>query len=564
MSYLVFARKYRPQAFEQVVQQSHVTRTLTNAIKAGRVAHAILFSGPRGTGKTTVARILAKAMNCEQGPAAEPCNQCQSCLEITAGNAADVFEIDGASNNSVDQVRELRENLKYMPVHSRYKIYIIDEVHMLSLAAFNALLKTLEEPPEHILFMFATTEPHKIPVTILSRCQRHDLRRIDGEAIAGHLRTICQAENVAIDDPSLALIAREAGGSMRDSLSLLDHVLACAEGPVTVDLIGDLLGVVDRKHLFDLSDAVFKRDIRRVLETIDTVWRDGYELKRFYADLVTHFHHFTLVKLGPQGARLVDLPDVEIKSMQEQIADVPDTFLLQVFELLFQAEPAIKLSSQPKLGLEMVFMKLFQTGPALPIQTLIERLDRLQAGIGTHPAPPPDARLHSPPDGEGDEMPPPPADPPPGIRESSGARQSMETGAETSESAPMPADRPVGTENLWAQVLSRVTEEKPSLAGFLAKCMLREDTQGQMELEINGNDFTFKSVSKHSESLEAICSELLGRPVRLKLVANFEDAGAKQEQKEKAGRLRQMAMSHPLVMEAMELFDGRLIDIKTP
>ena len=561
MSYLVFARKYRPQTFGQVVAQSHVTRTLANAIKAGRVAHAILFSGPRGTGKTTVARILAKAMNCEQGPAAEPCNQCQSCLEITAGNAADVFEIDGASNNSVDQVRELRENLKYMPVHSRYKIYIIDEVHMLSLAAFNALLKTLEEPPDHILFMFATTEPNKIPITILSRCQRHDLRRIDSQEIAAHLRTICDAEKVAIDDPSLTLIAREAAGSMRDSLSLLDHVLACAEGPITVGLIDELLGIVDRKHLYDLSDAVFKRDLSSVLEVVDTVWRHGYEIKRFYADLVAHFHHFTLVKLGARGARLIDLPDAEIIAMQEQAADVPDSFLLQVSELLFQAEPAIKFSTQPKMGLEMVFMKLFQTGPVLPIETLIDRLDKLQAGIGAGGAPLSEVRVNGPSvaagaetfqDGSSDH-PEAPKD-----------EQTPDSGTQGAQEASVPVVGRLGVEDLWAQVLSRVSQEKPSLAGFLAKCELRGDPGGQLELEVNGNDFTFKNVSKNSESLEAICSELAGLQVHLKIVANLEDAEAKQEQKEKAGRLKQKAMSHPLVMEALELFDGRLIDIKTP
>ena len=395
MSYLVFARKYRPQTFDEVVQQSHVTRTLANAIAANRVAHAILFSGPRGTGKTTVARILAKAMNCAQGPTAEPCNKCQSCLEITNGNAADVFEIDGASNNSVDQVRELRENLKYMPVHSRYKIYIIDEVHMLSLAAFNALLKTLEEPPEHILFMFATTEVHKIPVTILSRCQRHDLRRIDTQAIADHMRRICEAEQVQIDDPSLALIAQEAGGSMRDSLSLLDHVLACAEGAVTPGLIGELLGLVDRKHLFDISDAVLGADLHKVLAAIDTVWKQGYEIKRFFADLVAHFHHLTLVKINPREGSPLDLPDREIELLRAQTESAPTTFLLQCLDMLFQAEPAIRLSSQPKLALEMVFLKLFQTSPALPIQTLIEHLDQLQKNIG-EPVPEAEASPGSP------------------------------------------------------------------------------------------------------------------------------------------------------------------------
>ncbi len=561
MSYLVFARKYRPQTFDQVVQQAHVTRTLANAIASGRVAHAILFSGPRGTGKTTVARILAKAMNCAQGPAAEPCNQCQSCQEITTGNAADVFEIDGASNNSVDQVRELRENLKYMPVHGRYKIYIIDEVHMLSLAAFNALLKTLEEPPGHILFMFATTEAHKIPVTILSRCQRHDLRRIDSQAIAGHLRKICDAENVQIDAPSLSLIAQEAGGSMRDSLSLLDHVLACAEGPITMDLISGLLGIVDREHLFDLSEAVFQHDRHKVLESIDTVWRNGYELKRFYADLVTHFHHLTLVKLGPRSGHLIDLPDQQIERMRTQTAQIPESYLLQIFELLFQAEPAIKLSSQPRLGLEMVFLKLFQTAPALPIQTLIERLDHLKKLVDNQAQLPADAP---------ESQSPAPVSENQAVLDSVAAheeapqRDDRDLRSATVVTGPTPDGHPVDPGILWEKILDQVAEQKPSLAGFLAKCTLRSVAQDRLEIEVNGNEFTYKNISKHCKALEAICSEQLGRRVGLEVIPNYENAEAKLEQKEKSSRLKQKAMSHPLVMEAMELFDGRLIDIKTP
>jgi DNA polymerase-3 subunit gamma/tau len=560
MSYLVFARKYRPQTFEQVVQQSHVTQTLTNAIAAGRVAHAILFSGPRGTGKTTVARILAKAMNCVQGPTAEPCNQCQSCKEITAGGSGDVFEIDGASNNSVDQVRELRENLKYMPVHSRFKIYIIDEVHMLSLAAFNALLKTLEEPPEHIMFMFATTEAHKIPITILSRCQRHDLRRIDGEAIADHLKFICESEAVEIDEASISLIAREAGGSMRDSLSLLDHVLACARGSVTAGLIGELLGVVDRQHLFDLSRAVFEGNLQSVLEGIDAVWRNGYEFKRFYADLVAHFHHLVLVKQGPRAAQLADLPSHEIDLMRAQVDNVPTGFLLQIFESLFQAEPAIKLSSQPRLGLEMVFLKLFQTAPALSIDALIDHLDRLQEKIACHPTPL-DPKISE----------PKPSAPKP----SDGFARSVQAPEEAAASQPpaaVPSEADGGKggqpvkdiDALWRRVVREISDQKPSLAGFLGKCNLRSGRDGVLELEVRGNAFTLKNITKHQQIIETQCNNHTDRPVALEIVANFEDQATHRKEKKKISRLKQEALGHPLVMEALELFDGRVIDIKVP
>jgi DNA polymerase-3 subunit gamma/tau len=560
MSYLVFARKYRPQTFEQVVQQSHVTQTLTNAITAGRVAHAILFSGPRGTGKTTVARILAKAMNCDQGPTAQPCNRCQSCKEITAGSSGDVFEIDGASNNSVDQVRELRENLKYMPVHSRFKIYIIDEVHMLSLAAFNALLKTLEEPPEHIMFMFATTEAHKIPITILSRCQRHDLRRIDGEAIAGHLQFICDSEAVEIDEASISLIAREAGGSMRDSLSLLDHVLACARGPVTAGLIGELLGVVDRQHLFDLSRAVLEGNLQGVLAGIDAVWRNGYEFKRFYADLVAHFHHLVLVKQGPRTAQLADLPSHEIDLMRDQVDNVPTGFLLQIFESLFQAEPAIKLSSQPRLGLEMVFLKLFQTAPALSIDTLIDHLDRLQEKIGCPPTPLDpkisDPKPSAPKPSDGSARP---------VQAADAADASQPQAAAPVEADGGQGDQPVeDIDALWEQVVREISEQKPSLAGFLGKCTLRSGRDGVLELEVRGNKFTLKSVTKHRQIIETQCNTHLNKPVALEIVANFEDQATHRKEKKKISRLKQEALGHPLVMEALELFDGRVIDIKVP
>jgi DNA polymerase-3 subunit gamma/tau len=564
MSYLVLARKYRPQTFEEVVGQAHVTRTLANAIETRRVAHAILFSGPRGTGKTTVARILAKAMNCSEGPTATPCNQCQSCREITSGNAADVFEIDGASNNSVDQVRELRENLQYMPVHSRHKIYIIDEVHMLSLAAFNALLKTLEEPPSHVMFMFATTEPQKIPITILSRCQRHDLRRIDTSAIVGHLGHLCEAEKVRIDAPSLTLIAQEAGGSMRDALSLMDHILACTQGVVDVRLIGNLLGVADRSQLFDLSEAVFARDLARVLEIIADVWGHGNEMKRFYSDLVRHFHHLTLVRIGAQAAGTVDLPDHEIERMKTQVAAVDQLYLLQVFDLLFQAESAVKFSSQPRYALEMVFLKLFQTPPAVSIDALIEQLDSLREtnALNTSCAPivldvpstsVGDAPARPVPETLPEEM--PPADIRPEI-----SPEPVHTDVQT----PHVLSGPIAVENLWPHVVRRVTEQKPSLAASLKKCSLSLTSEGALNLEVGGSDFTLKSITKHQSMLESLCSELIGHDVRLTIVANFKDAETKQKQKKKAARLEQKALSHPMVMEAIRLFDGKVVEVKVP
>ena len=388
MSYLVLARKYRPQTFEQVVAQSHITRTLTNAISADRVAHAILFSGPRGTGKTTVARILAKAMNCKDGPTPVPCNACRSCDEITAGHAADVFEIDGASNNSVDQVRELRENIKYMPAHSPYKIYIIDEVHMLSTAAFNALLKTLEEPPSHVMFMFATTEPHKIPITILSRCQRHDFRRIALDSISRHMASLCRQEGFEISGESLGLIAREAGGSMRDGLSLLDQIMTCAQGPLAHEQVLDILGIVDRKVIFDLSESILNADIPAVLNLLDEVYDRGHDIKKLYADLLEHFRNLLVAAMGKKIDKLVDLPSGELEQLSAQAKPVSTAVLNQILDLLFKEEANIRLSPQPKLALEVALIRILRSKPVLPIDVLIDKLDALRGEVFSGGQPP--------------------------------------------------------------------------------------------------------------------------------------------------------------------------------
>ena len=320
-------------------------------------------------------------MNCKDGPVPVPCNECRSCKEITAGSAVDVFEIDGASNNSVDQVRELRENVKYMPAHSLYKIYIIDEVHMLSIAAFNALLKTLEEPPPHVMFIFATTEPRKIPITILSRCQRHDFRRIDVESISKHMGTLCSKEGVEIAVDSLGIIARGAGGSMRDGLSLLDHVISCTQGAITHKQILDILGVIDREVIFNLSAAILGGQLPKVLDILDAIYSAGHDMKKLYADLMEHFRNLLLVKMVEKIDRLVDIPSHEIDLMCDQVKEVSRIFLNQILDLFFKNEVLILNSTQPRIAIEMVFIRMFQMKPVLPIDILIEKLDNLRKDI---------------------------------------------------------------------------------------------------------------------------------------------------------------------------------------
>ena len=530
MSYLVLARKYRPQNFDQVIEQNHITRTLTNAITADRVAHAILFSGPRGTGKTTVARILAKAMNCEQGPTAVPCNICRSCEEITGGHAVDVFEIDGASNNSVDQVRELRENIKYMPAHSAFKIYIIDEVHMLSMAAFNALLKTLEEPPAHVLFMFATTEPHKIPITILSRCQRHDLRRINLDSILKHMAWICREEHFEIDEQGLGVIAREAGGSMRDALSLLDQIMTCTQGALSHEQVLDLLGVIDRTQIYDLADAILKTDIPAVLDVLDDIYNRGHDMKKLYSDLLEHFRNLLVATLSNKADKLIDLPVSEIELLVKQAKQVSATVINQTLDLLFKEEVAVRLSPQPKLALEMALIRLLQTVPALPIDVLIDKLDNLRNDVlttGQHAeilnpsAPAPEDAVAV---GIPASQPPLPETQPEALRGDAG--KSSENVASVRPTAGNPADS-------GQQIIETIARQNPSLAASLSKCQIKEPAGQILEIEVPGNGFTLNMIQrdKNLALLNQVCADTLGSRHEVRLIAgsSAEDAGKKKK-----------------------------------
>jgi DNA polymerase III subunit gamma/tau len=537
MSYLVLARKYRPQTFEQVIQQEHVTRTLAYAVSSGRVAHAILFSGPRGTGKTTVARILARAMNCGEGPTPVPCNICRSCSEIAAGGAADVFEIDGASNNSVDQIRELRENVRYMPAHSRYKIYIIDEVHMLSIAAFNALLKTLEEPPPHVLFFFATTEPGKIPMTILSRCQRYDLRRVEAAALTDHLRSICAKEGVAIPEESLAQIARETGGSIRDALSLLDQVInGCGGEGISHAEVLDILGVVDRKIIFEIASAVLRSDIPAFLEIMDDAYDRGHDMKRLYGDLLEHFRNLMVVVMVKKPESLIDLSPGEIDRLRDQAGSSSPALLSRIFDTLLKEESAVRVSGYPRLVLEMTVIRMMQLKPALPIDLLIEKLDLLRKEIGSpQPA------------GVSESIPP-----------YGGAEPPSPSAVAFEGPPPLPvAENRVGSEEglegIREKILAAVSETNPSLAVNLSKSTVKRVSGKTVEIEINGNGFNLAIVNqtKNQEILREICSRLFGEKMRVTVTANVCPEPTENRPLPRTG-------NDKAVIDAIDILKGRI------
>jgi DNA polymerase-3 subunit gamma/tau len=409
MSYLVLARKWRPQTFEDIAGQGHITRTLQNAIRANRIAHAYLFTGVRGVGKTTAARILAKALNCEKGPTPIPCNQCQHCVEITNGSSIDVLEIDGASNRGIDEIRQIIENVRYQPAKCRFKIYIVDEVHQVTKDAFNALLKTLEEPPPAVKFILATTEPHRLPETILSRCQRYDFRRIALREIVQRLGEIAQKEGAKITDSALVLLAREADGSMRDAQSLLEQVLACThtDSPTESASIDEqalqaILGLAERQLLYDLSEAVIQGDAKRCVEIVAEIVAQGQDLARLSRDLVEQFRNLLIARLlakntasGEAKKReseyLLDLPDQEIADLNAQVKDIAVETLLDYLNFMAAGDEEVARSANPRFALEAVLVRLASLPKALPVADLIERLETLEGKLsgGARPVAPP-------------------------------------------------------------------------------------------------------------------------------------------------------------------------------
>ncbi len=395
MSTQALYRKWRSQTFDEIVGQEHVTRTLKNALRAGRIRHAYLFTGPRGTGKTSTARILAKAVNCLAPLEERPCNRCHMCCAITEGASLDLIEIDAASNTSVDDVRDLRDKVGFAPTEGRYKVYIIDEVHMLSTSAFNALLKTLEEPPPHVIFILATTEVHKVPATVLSRCQRFDFHRIPPDLIAAHLARVLEAEGVAYEQAALDAIARQATGSLRDALSILDQVLASGSDTVTLSLVRDILGLPDAESVAALVEAMLEQDLGRGLALINTVVEQGTDARQFLNAVLDHLRALLLVVAGSRAHAHV--PPEVLPALQQQAARVTPQTLVPVLRAFQSAVADLKLSLHPQLPLELAFVEAVLALSGEPT-------------TGNQPPPAPPARPGKP---AARPVPPPPASPPP-------------------------------------------------------------------------------------------------------------------------------------------------------
>ncbi|MXY49361.1 MAG: DNA polymerase III subunit gamma/tau [Gemmatimonadetes bacterium] len=565
LAYEVTARKWRPQEFDGVIGQEHVTTTLKNAIQAGQIAHAYLFAGPRGVGKTTTARILAKALNCVDGPTVTPCNACTFCQEISEGRSVDVLEIDGASNNRVEQVRtHLLESVKYTPSQGKHKIYIIDEVHMLTKEAFNALLKTLEEPPAHVYFIFATTDPRKVIPTVLSRCQRFDFRRISGPTIVDHLAMISEKSGYDVQREALALIARRVDGSMRDAESLLDQVVAFGGTALTAREAAEVLGIVDQDVYFELLDIVAEQDVPKGLDLVDRIFGQGHDLEEIVLGILEHLRNLLVVKAAPEAEVLIGDAALALDRFREQAGRFETEDLLRLSQLATQMEQAVKNSALPRVQLETGVVRMIRMARSVQLTDVMTRLSEMARRVGTEeggkvsgteassteasgteasgteaseapsaqPADPSSGSAPPPPPSVAAPSGPAPADDadrsPAASTESSAATPTSTASSESSAGAPASPKLDLQTaRNRWPSIVDEIARQPGFLGRQLKEVEIKsfsppdeEGSGGPATITLgfeSGQVFVKERVEKreNSQMIQSVCKEVLGIPVRI-------------------------------------------------